>query len=382
METAAPSAPATSPAASPLLDRPGAVAAEGLDAGVAWHYGDPTREQRLLAAGEAVTDLSHRGVLRIAGPDRLTWLHSLTTAHLSGLGPGTPVESLVLTPHGHVEHAVHLVDDGEALWITVEPGTVHDLAAWLDRMRFMLRVEVADVTGDWAVVGLVAARGAEGPPLTTPAGTAAGTAPGTAPGMTTGPAATAVGDLPPAWQDPWPAVAPGSVAYSDVPEAEHPGAGRPWREVLLPRAELADRLAGVPLAGSWASEALRVAAWRPRLGAETDHRTIPHEVDWLRTAVHLSKGCFRGQETVARVHNLGRPPRRLVMLHLDGSEHSLPAAGDAVLLGDRAVGRVTTPARHHELGPIALAVVKRSTPPDAVLAAGGVTAAQEIVVRP
>ena len=79
-----------------------------------------------------------------------------------------------------------------------------------------------------------------------------------------------------------------------------------------------------PLAGIWAAEALRVAAWRPRLGFETDHRTIVHEVDWLRTAVHLHKGCYRGQETVARVHNLGRPPRRLVFLHLDGSGHVLP----------------------------------------------------------
>jgi hypothetical protein len=172
------------------------------------------------------------------------------------------------------------------------------------------------------------------------------------------------------------------VSYSDVPPADHPGTERPWREVLVPRAELARRLAGVPLAGTWASEALRVAAWRPRLGAETDHRTIPHEVDWLRTAVHLTKGCYRGQETVARVHNLGRPPRRLVMLHLDGSEHTLPEAGDAVQLDDRAAGQVTTAARHHELGPVALALVKRSTPATATLTVAGLAAAQELVVRP
>ena len=101
----------------------------------------------------------------------------------------------------------------------------------------------------------------------------------------------------------------------------------------MPRAELARAVGDRPLAGTWALEALRVAAWRPRLGFETDHRTIPHEVDWLRTAVHLHKGCYRGQETVARVHNLGRPPRRLVLLHLDGSGHTLPAHGDALELG-------------------------------------------------
>jgi folate-binding protein YgfZ len=138
----------------------------------------------------------------------------------------------------------------------------------------------------------------------------------------------------------------------------------------------------VPLAGTWASEALRVAAWRPRFGFETDHRTIPHEADWLRTGVHLTKGCYRGQETVARVHNLGRPPRRLVMLHLDGSEHTLPAHADPVLAGERVIGQITTAARHHELGPVALAMIRRSTPVGEQLTVGGVAAAQEVVVRP
>jgi folate-binding protein YgfZ len=172
-----------------------------------------------------------------------------------------------------------------------------------------------------------------------------------------------------------------TASYAAVDEASHPGRERRFAEVLVPRAPLAEALDGVPLAGTWAAEALRVAAWRPRLGLETDHRTIPHEVDWLRTAVHLQKGCYRGQETVARVHNLGRPPRRLVFLHLDGSEHTLPAHGDPVLLDDRQVGFVTTAARHHELGPIALALVKRSTPADARLLAGDVAAAQELVVQ-
>jgi folate-binding protein YgfZ len=136
------------------------------------------------------------------------------------------------------------------------------------------------------------------------------------------------------------------------------------------------------LAGTWASEALRVEAWRPRLGFETDHRTIAHEVDWLRTAVHLHKGCYRGQETVARVHNLGRPPRRLVFLDLDGSGHVLPERGAELETGGRVVGRVTSVARHFEDGPIALAVIKRNTPLDAELVASGIAASQtEIVTR-
>lgn len=366
MTASTPSAPSEAPAApgpaSPLLDLPGAVPAEGLDAGTAWHYGDPVSEQRLLQQGLALVDLSTRGVVRVGGPDRLTWLHSLTTQSLADLEPRTSVEALLLTPKGHVEQAMHVVDDGEATWITVEPGAQGALVAFLERMRFMLRVEVEDVTDRLAVVGEPVRReGAEGEPV--------------------------------AWVDPWPRTAPLGVSYAAVADAEHPGAARAWREVLVPRDGLAQHVAERDLAGSWAAEALRVEAWRPRAGAETDHRTIPHELDWLRTAVHLRKGCYRGQETVARVHNLGRPPRRLVMLHLDGSGHDLPPAGSALSLpGEdgapgRAVGAVTTSARHHELGPVALAVVKRSTPADAVLLAsvptgGAVTAAQEVVVAP
>jgi folate-binding protein YgfZ len=334
---------------SPLLGRPGAVEAEGVDRGVAWHYGDPVREQRNLEAGLGFVDLSHRGVVRVSGPDRLSWLHSLTSQHLTGLQPRISTESLVLSPKGHVEHDLHVVDDGEATWITVEPGTAPALAGWLDRMRFMLRVEVEDVTADWAVVGEPTNRQSqEGEPL--------------------------------AWVDPWPVTAPDGMRYSELDDDDHPGADRSWREVLVPRDRLTEHVGDWELAGTWAAESLRVAAWRPRLGFETDHRTIPHEVDWLRTAVHLQKGCYRGQETVARVRNLGRPPRRLVMLHLDGSGHRLPERGADVLLADRPVGHLTSTARHHELGPVALALVKRSLPVDADLVADGVAARQEVVV--
>jgi tRNA-modifying protein YgfZ len=344
-------------ARSVLLDAPGAVAAEGPDAGVAWHYGDPVREQRLLEAGEAVVDLSHRGVITVTGPDRLSWLNSLTTQALLDTPPGVAREALILSPHGHVEHALHLVDDGQTAWLTVEPGTTDAVRGWLDTMRFLLRVDVADVSAEWAVLGA-------GPELTERLRASAG------PGA------------PPVWVDPWPAMGATSASYAAVDQADHPGRQRSFAEVLVPRDRLAELAAGLPLAGTWAAEALRVAAWRPRLGLETDHRTIPHEVDWLRTAVHLAKGCYRGQETVARVHNLGRPPRRLVFLHLDGSEHTLPAHGDPVQLGERRVGFVTTAVRHHELGPVALALIKRSTPADAQLSVAGLAAAQELVVAP
>lgn len=358
--------PLTSPAASPLLALAGAVPAAVQDSGVAWHYGDPFAEQRLLASGAGVVDCSHRGVLRVSGPDRLPWLHALTTQHLEALPPGVSAEALVLDPKGRIEHALHLVDDGESSWITVEPGTAEALTAWLVSMRFLRKVEVEDVTADWAVLA--------------------------------GPGALQEEGATPPWVDPWPRVLPASVSYAAVdrlpghggpgssgssrPEGAgvHPGAGWMWSEVLVPRARLVDAVDPATLAGTWAAEAWRVAAWRPRLGLETDARTIPHELDWLRTAVHLSKGCYRGQETVARVHNLGRPPRRLVFLQLDGSGHGLPEHGDAVSWEGRGIGHVTTAARHHELGPVALALVKRSTPVEVPLMVGDVAAVQEVVV--
>lgn len=344
---------------SPLLGRSGAVAATaGPDAGVAWHYGDPTAEQRALERGAGVVDLSHLGVVTVAGPDRLGWLHNITSQHIAMLPARASTETLVLSPHGHVEFAAGVVDDGERTWLLTEGAAAPALAAWLDSMRFMLRVEVADVTADWAALGEpVAAEGAEGEPVT--------------------------------WYDRWPHLTDGGTRYGPASDA-HPGGDRAWRVVLVPRGDLAAEVAaresaGWRLAGTWASEALRVAAWRPRPAFEVDHRTIPHELDWLRTAVHLHKGCYRGQETIARVHNLGRPPRRLTMLHLDGSGHLVPVPGaevhDAV---GRPVGHVTSVARHHEQGPIALAVLKRSLPEDAPLTVvcdgGDVAAAQEAIV--
>jgi folate-binding protein YgfZ len=338
------------PRPSPVLSRAGAVAGEGVDAAVAAHYGNPMREQRLLVEGLAAVDLSHRGVVTVSGPDRLSWLNSITTQMITGLEPRRSMETLVLSPKGHIEHDLHLVDDGQTAWVTVEPGTAGALVSWLESMRFMLRVEVLDVSADYAVIG---------EPVR---------------------AETSVGE-PPAWTDPWPLIVGDTAAYSAVADpARHPGSERPWRELIVPRVELQAALGDRPLAGMWAAEALRVAAWRPRLGFETDQRTIPHEVDWLRTAVHLHKGCYRGQETVARVHNLGRPPRRLVFLHLDGSGHILPGRGAEVEAAGSVGGRVTSVARHHELGPIALAVIKRNTPPDAVCTAAGVSAGQEEIV--
>jgi folate-binding protein YgfZ len=361
---------------SPLLDLPGAVAAQGIDAGVAWHYGNPMIEQRKLLAGSAIVDLSHRGVLGIAGPDRLTWLNSISSQELRGLTPGESTETLLLDPTGRLEYAIQVLDDGAETWLMIEAAELPGLHAWLDRMRFMLRVAVTDHTPDYAVIGTMAADPS-----------------------TVGLAPAAPGGTPLVWHDPWAGVSAGGYQYAEPPV--HPGASWHWTEVLVPRAALAllrDAVAaGTPqAAGLLAFEALRIAAWRPRAAMEADEKTIPHELDWLRTAVHLNKGCYRGQETVAKVHNLGHPPRRLVLLHLDGSDSVLPVHGDEVQAERRvpgsaggeteraAVGVVTSSAIHHELGPIALAVVKRAVPATSTLYVQSqglsIAAGQEVIV--
>jgi folate-binding protein YgfZ len=339
---------------SPLLSRPGAVEAGGADAGVASHYGEPLREQRALAAGTAVVDLSHRGVVTVTGPDRLSWLNTLSSQQVTNLQPGESSELLLLSVQGRIEFDARVIDDGGTTWLIVEAAEAAPLAEWLNKMKFMLRVEIADVSDDWAVLGSTRA---------VPEWS----------GLKV-------------WQDPWPHVAAGGYAYSLVGEDAHPGAERPWFEYLVPAAELEATVGDRPLAGVSASEALRIAAWRPRLGAETDDKTIPHELDLLRTAVHLAKGCYKGQETIARVHNLGHPPRRLVFLQLDGSQHTMPQAGSPVMAGERKVGTVTSVAQHYEMGPVALAVIKRSVAADEILTVMDgeepYTAAQEVIVAP
>ena len=329
---------------SPGLSLPAAVAAVGIDSGIAWHYGDPMREQRILETAAGVIDRSNRPVLAISGPDRLPWLHSICSQHVSNLADGESTEALVLSPHGHVEQHWQLTERDGTVWLDVEPGMADDALGYLQKMRFLKRVEPSDVSDEWAVIGLV------------------------------GPAADAV------------LVAAGHTPPTTRAIAALPAGGfarrTPWGDVdlVVPRARLADEITGLVAAGAapaglWAYDAKRVEAHRPRLRFETDHRTIPHEVGWIDTAVHLDKGCYRGQETVARVQNLGRPPRRLVLVHLAGESDVLPDVGTSVELAGRSVGFLGTAVQHYELGPVALAVIKRSIPDDAELTVAGSSAA-------
>jgi folate-binding protein YgfZ len=320
---------------SPLLELPGAVPPpeQSPDPGVAWHHGDPLGEQRAAERGVAVVDRSNREIIAVPGEDRLTWLHTITSQHLLALADSEHTEALVLDLRGHVEHHAVVSHVDGTVWLDTEPGAAQGLLAYLTSMVFWSKVAPRDATAELAVLSLL--------------------------GPGTDQVLAQAGQL-----------GGGFVRVT---------AGR--TDLLVPREQLTrawQRLveAGATPAGTWAYEALRVAGLRPRLGIDTDERTIPHEVGWIGTAVHLDKGCYRGQETVARVANLGRPPRRMVLLHLDSPEKA-PATGDPVRAGERVVGRVGTVALHHELGPIALALLKRSVEPDTPLQAGDAAASIE-----
>ena len=328
------------------------------------HLGSPLREQRHLADGRAVADLSSVSVLSLTGPDRLTWLNTLTTQKIDTLAAGQSSETLVLSPTGHIEHWLKLYEDGETLWLLSETDPAETIA-FLESMKFMMRIELTDRSSDFQCLGTIGA-----PPASLPAAFV--------------------------FDDPWPTIGSGSASYAALdaelsqtpqqatPSPEHPGHLIDMRIAVVPVKELLNwdpAAAGVEVVGRDAFEALRIEAWRPG-PADADHKALVGELDVLRSAVHLAKGCYRGQEAVARVHNLGQPPRRLVFLHLDGSAHTLPEPGSPIYAevrgAERAVGAVTSAAVHWELGPIALALVKRSLPVDAALSvATSVTEADE-----
>ncbi len=285
----------------------------GPDKGAIWHFGEPNKEQKELAIGNGWADLSHRAVISISGKDRLTWLHALTTQHLEKLPAGLWIDALILDAQGHIVEQLFLVDDGQITWIHTEASRVVPLIEYLEKMKFMLDVDVKDQSNNYAVLR--------------------------APGL-----ADKIGG-------------PYALVPKDELEETKEAFNKTHTQV-----------------GIWALEALRVAQGRARLLFEVDHKSIPNELGFINNAVHMQKGCYRGQETVAKVFNLGQPPRKLVLLHLDGSMVALPENGTKLLHKEKQIGFIGTVANHYELGPIALAIIKRNTPLDEVLIADGVAA--------
>ena len=291
----------------------GAVAATPPDSAVAAHYGDPLAEQHQLLDGTTVVDLSHRDVITVGGADRLSWLNDITTQDFAALEPHQWVSALILNPRGRVQYSLGACDDGERVWIHTEQGPA--LLEFLESMVFINRVDLADVTSQWALLGRIR-QSHDGDPA-------------------------------------------GAFGYQ-----------------LVPRSQIADRRAS----GIWAWEALRIAAGIPRIHYDTDDRTIPNEIGM--PGVSISKGMYTGLETVLKVHNLGKPPRRLVRLRLDSAAGRLPECQAAITLDDQTVGWVGTSAHHYDLGPIALGIVKRNTDPKAELLADSIRASQHVIVDP
>lgn len=313
-----------------------------VDVDIPWHFGDPFAEQRLLVARQGRVDLSNREIVRIAGSDRLSWLHSLTTQDFTL--PITSTQALILSPQGHIEHDLHVCDDGEHTWLIVDVNCADSLVSYLQRMKFMLDVLVENVSSEFAVVG--------------------------APEWVTEGVVT--------WHS--------SVSYAMTESDDKyvPNRPAPWQvsEVIVPRAQLMAYLDSFPRVGSWAWEAHRIRAGVPRFRLDVDSRTIPHELGLLAAAVSMTKGCYRGQETVSKVFYLGKPPRRFVQLSLDGSPNVLPKPGTAVFLGDTQVGTLTSSVQDYEEGPVALALIKRSVATDEPLIVDGVAATQTVIVQP
>ena len=312
-------------------------------------YSNPLVEQREFVAGSSAVLLEEKSVLVVSGEDRLTWLNDLFSQKLDDLKPGVSAEALWLDAQGRIVRDFHIVDDGEKSWLITYSTELANLVTQLQRMVFRAKVTIEDVSADYAVVATWA-KDVSGSVMS--------------------------------WQDPWPEVTAGGWRYGEGPS-------EPWnyRESLVPVAQVNSVWKEFKHCGTMALDALRVAAMRPTGPNEIDEKALPHEFDWLASAVHMNKGCYRGQEAVAKVHNLGHPPRRLVFLHLDGSAHALPDLGDEIFGSDDvAIGKVTSVGQHHEMGPIALGLVKRNTSVDIELrvvnAATGesLSATQEVIV--
>lgn len=348
------------------------------------HFGNPLREQALLAQGQAWAWLS-RDVVEVSGADRLSYLTTVSTQVLTDLeNDGQSRQVLFLDANGHILYAALAVaalmpDSGEqSVLLLVDAGCGEGLAQLLNSRRFMLRVQ-AQVRPNWQVAGAI--------------------------GDGVQKLAGVVENLVTTWRDPWPGITPGGSTY--FTGTRHPGANyraggvvvaleagqtAPGQEQALGQETVPGQATGLTQVGELAWEALRIEAGLPRWAREVDARAIPNELDWLRTGVHLNKGCYPGQETIARTVNLGRPPRRLVQLQLAGWQGQLPEVGARVYLpaGDnpagKAVGTITSVARHWELGNIALALVRRGVPAQAELAvdleAGYESASQELLVDP
>lgn len=349
---------------SPLLSLPAAVAGDSLgklvsspasfdkenvgepEKIVALHFGAPLVEQRRLAVGESLADLFCLQVVEVSGSERHQWLHSITSQDMLSIEPGQSRELINLDLHGKILHWAAVWEGKESTFIICEDIDVDGFVEYIQAMIFRYNITVCK-RPDITVIGQLAKSDLSIVPE------------GINPIFT--------------WKDPWPGIEPGGTTYfvdEQLRPLPHPGELYQAFMHVFPVDSLMDALAKCPantFAGFWAWEALRIAAWRPRLSIEAKMGLTAMELDWVRTAVHLRKGCYRGQETVARVINLGKPAKRIVFLDFDGANGEVPTAGTPLYYQGKLAGEVTSSALHYEDGFIGLGLVKRNLPEDALL---------------
>lgn len=274
------------------------------------HFGNLLLEQRKLLAGESYVERVDQAVVRISGEDAKSWLHSLLTQDILNLAPGDSSEALLLSPQGHIEQQLKILIDETGVLLITQLDKVSELVSWLERMRFRSKVLI-EIT-DLKSFGIFKEH----------------------PGKV--------------WRDQFANENPFSVSYN------------PSRMKFDYFEIIGDTPPALSPAGLMAFQALRIAAGRPEI-TDIDDKSLPHEFDWLSSAVHLGKGCYRGQESVSKIHNLGHPPRRLILLNLETGD-DLATKGDLVFYKDKQVGKILSAALHFEQGSIALALVARNTP--------------------
>lgn len=371
---------------SVLLNRPNAMAYQEEPphadvAGVAWHYGEPLSEQRAITSTGAIVDRSHRRVIRVTGPEAAAFLHNLLSQKLDDVQAGWSGSALDLDTQGRILHTMDIAvttdtgadvsasadagagsgdgagagtgdgasagtgtgdgsgaaaaPEGLAFYLDCEAGKFDSLRDFLHKMIFWSQVTIEEA--DLAIITVLG-----------------------------GPTDTQL---------------PSQAVYSRTVSTATPagaGSAQPttglWEasrtDIAVPREQLEAAVeelesTGLQLVGLMAYTAERVKALEAE-SVDLDEKSIPHEIPhWIGRgervgAVHLAKGCYRGQETVARVENLGRSPRVLVLLHLDGSAPTMPSPGADIQAKGRRVGKLGTVIDDCDYGPIALAVIKRS----------------------
>jgi folate-binding protein YgfZ len=305
------------------------------------HFGDPAAEYDAARRAAAVADRSFASKIELGGPDRVRLLHNLCTNDIKGLPPGRGCEAFVTNVQGKILAHVRVFAEAQSLWLDTVPGAAPALLAHFNRYVIMEKVELADRTGEFAqllVVGpaakrvVAAAAQRDVPELSdlehvavSLAGHACRLMNNDSLGLPAIELRLAAGNARPVWQAVW-------------------HAGQPL---------------GLRAMGERAYETLRVEAGLPDYGVDIDDSNLPQEVGRDRRDISFTKGCYLGQETVARIDALGHVNRHLVGLAIPG-QRAVPPAGSAISAADKVAGKVTSAVFSPALDcPIALGYVRR-----------------------